>query len=107
MFELDALTSCLSTPACLVNQTTSGLIIGMLLFLVSSGVTLIFGVLHIINFAHGSFYMLGAYFAFSAYLATGNYFVAAGVGALGAALCGIVFEPIGRASCRERVGPYV
>src|SRR3546814_3889086 len=72
MFELDALTSCLSTPACLVNQTTSGLIIGMLLFLVSSGVTLIFGVLHIINFAHGSFYMLGAYFAFSAYLATGN-----------------------------------
>src|SRR3546814_11188584 len=64
----------------------------MLLFLVSSGVTLIFGVLHIINFAQGSFYMLGAYFAFYAYLATGNYFVAAGVGALGAALSGIAFE---------------
>lgn len=92
MLELDALATCLSTPACLVNQTTSGLIIGMLLFLVASGVTLIFGVLHVINFAHGSFYMLGAYFAFSTYQATGSYFLAAGVGALGAAISGIIFE---------------
>lgn len=92
MFELDALATCLSTPACLVNQTTSGLIIGMLLFLVASGVTLIFGVLHVINFAHGSFYMLGAYFAFTVYTQTGNYFLAAAAGAVGAAISGIVFE---------------
>lgn len=92
MLELDALATCLSTPACMVNQTTTGLIIGMLLFLVASGVTLIFGVLHVINFAHGSFYMLGAYFAFTVYGLTGDYFLAAAAGAAGAALSGIVFE---------------
>ena len=48
MFDFDALAACLSTSACLVNQMTSGLIIGMLLFLVASGVTLIFGVLNVI-----------------------------------------------------------
>ncbi|OAB55324.1 ABC transporter permease [Phormidium willei BDU 130791] len=92
MFDLDALVTCAASAACLVNQTTSGLIIGMLLFLVASGVTLIFGVLHVINFAHGSFYMLGAYFAFTAYALTGNYFLAAAAGALGAGVTGILFE---------------
>lgn len=92
MFDFDALAACMSTSACLVNQATSGLIIGMLLFLVASGVTLIFGVLHVINFAHGSFYMVGAYFAYTAYHLTGNYFLAAAVGAVGAGFCGILFE---------------
>ena len=50
-------------PACVVTQTTSGLIVGMLLFLVAAGLTLIFGVLKIVNFAHGTFYMLGGYIA--------------------------------------------
>ena len=57
------LLSCLSSPACVVTQATGGLIIGMLLFLVAAGLTLIFGMLKVINFTHGSFYMLGAYFA--------------------------------------------
>ncbi|WP_375593245.1 branched-chain amino acid ABC transporter permease [Algihabitans albus] len=92
MFDFDALAACMASSACLVNQATSGLIIGMLLFLVASGVTLIFGVLHVINFAHGSFYMLGAYFAFTAYVLTGNYFLAAAAGALGAGFFGILFE---------------
>ncbi|GAB5469583.1 MAG: branched-chain amino acid ABC transporter permease [Rhodospirillales bacterium] len=94
MLDLDALLTCAASSACLVNQLTSGLIIGMLLFLVASGVTLIFGVLHVINFAHGSFYMLGAYFAFTIYAASGNYFLAVLVGALGAGLCGILFERV-------------
>jgi Branched-chain amino acid ABC-type transport system, permease components len=64
----------------------------MLLFLVASGLTLIFGVLNIINFAHGTFYMLGAYFAFTAYAISGNYFIAAFFGAVGAGICGIGFE---------------
>lgn len=92
MIDFDAITSCLSVSACMVNQLTSGLIIGMLLFLVASGVTLIFGVLGVINFAHGSFYMLGAYFAYTAYLLSGNYFVAVAAGTLGAALAGIAFD---------------
>src|SRR5580693_6870863 len=61
--DLDALTGCLASPACFVTQTTSGLIIGMLLFLVAVGLTLIFGVLKVVNFTHGAFYMFGAYFA--------------------------------------------
>lgn len=92
MFDLDALATCFSTSACMVNQITSGLIIGMLLFLVASGVTLIFGVLHVINFAHGAFYMLGAYFAYTTYVLTGSYLLSALVGALGAGFFGILFE---------------
>lgn len=92
MIDFDAIFNCFSTSACVVNQLTSGLIIGMLLFLVASGITLIFGVLKVINFAHGSFYMLGAYFAYTAYLMTGNYFVAVAAGAFGAAISGILFE---------------
>ena len=67
--DLDALTGCLASSACLVTQTTSGFIIGMLLFLVAVGLTLIFGVLKVVNFSHGAFYMFGAYFAMTAYQA--------------------------------------
>ncbi len=47
-------------------QVVNGLMEGMMLFLVASGLTLIFGVTRIVNFAHGSFFMLGAFFAYSA-----------------------------------------
>jgi branched-chain amino acid transport system permease protein len=90
--DLAALANCLTTTSCLVTQTTSGLIIGLLLFLVAAGLTLIFGVLNVVNFAHGSFYMLGAYFAYTVYAATGNYLAAVLGGALGVGLCGLVFE---------------
>ena len=43
----------------------NGLVYGMLLFMLSSGLTLIFGMMGVLNFAHASFYMLGAYFAFT------------------------------------------
>ncbi|MBZ0144516.1 MAG: branched-chain amino acid ABC transporter permease, partial [Rhodocyclaceae bacterium] len=46
-------------------QLLNGLQYGLLLFLVASGLTLIFGIMGIINLAHGSFYMLGAYLAWS------------------------------------------
>ena len=106
--DLDALGACLTTPACVVNQTTSGLIVGMLLFLVAAGLTLIFGVLKIVNFAHGTFYMLGGYVAYTALGATDSYTVAVLSGTLAMALFGVLFErvlisQIGRASCRERV----
>lgn len=47
-----------------ILSTINGLIYGMLLFMLSSGLTLIFGVMGVLNFAHASLYMLGAYFAF-------------------------------------------
>ena len=43
----------------------NGIIYGLLLFMVSAGLTLIFGMMGVLNFAHASFYMLGAYFAYS------------------------------------------
>ena len=92
MLNLDALMNCFGTASCLVTQTSTGLIIGMLLFLVASGVTLIFGVLHVVNFAHGAFYMIGAYSAYSVYGATGNYYVSVLGGAVAAAILGILFE---------------
>ncbi|WP_456665915.1 branched-chain amino acid ABC transporter permease [Bradyrhizobium sp. USDA 3240] len=90
--DLDALASCLTSPACLVTQTTSGLIIGMLLFLVAVGLTLIFGVLKVVNFSHGAFYMFGAYFAMTAYQFTGSFALAILGGAVGTALLGLIFE---------------
>src|SRR5215469_16055839 len=83
--DLDALGACLTTSACVVTQTTSALIVGMLLFLVAAGVTLIFGVLRIVNFAHGTFYMLGGY-------VTDSYTLAVLSGTLAMALFGVVFE---------------
>ena len=58
--DVAALLNCLTSSSCVITQVTGGLIIGMLLFLVAVGLTLIFGVLGVINFTHGSFYMLGA-----------------------------------------------
>jgi branched-chain amino acid transport system permease protein len=68
------------------------LIIGMLLFLVAAGVSLIFGVLKVVNFAHGSFYMLGAYFTLTVYGATGSFLLAVIAAALGVGLFGLLFE---------------
>jgi len=52
-------------PSILAVQFVSGLCRAMILFLMASGLTLVFGVMRVINFAHGAFYMLGAYLAFS------------------------------------------
>ena len=57
-------------------QTLNSLQYGLLLFLVASGLTLVFGIMGIINLAHGSFYMVGAYLAFVLTSATGSLFMA-------------------------------
>ena len=57
-------------------QTLNSLQYGLLLFLVASGLTLVFGIMGIINLAHGSFYMIGAYLAFVLTSATGSLFMA-------------------------------
>ncbi len=90
--DLDALGQCVTTASCVVTQTTSGLIAGLLLFLVAAGLTLIFGVLKVVNFAHGTFYMLGGYIAFSILQATGSYTLAVLAGGAGMALFGVFFE---------------
>jgi branched-subunit amino acid ABC-type transport system permease component len=52
-------------PSMLLIQFISGLSRAMVLFLMASGLTIVFGVMRVINFAHGAFYMLGAYLAFT------------------------------------------
>jgi branched-chain amino acid transport system permease protein len=52
-------------PSVLLGQFISGLCRGMMLFVMASGLTLVFGVMRVINFAHGSFYMLAAYTAYT------------------------------------------
>ena len=81
--DTEALFECVTSLSCLVTQTSTGLIVGSLLFLVATGLTLIFGVLGIVNFAHGSLYMLGAYIALSAFRLTDSFIIATLVGAIG------------------------
>ncbi len=54
-----------------IFSTLNGLVTGLLLFMLASGLTLIFSMMGILNFAHASFYMLGAYFAYSVSLFLG------------------------------------
>ncbi|PTN45226.1 branched-chain amino acid ABC transporter permease, partial [Achromobacter xylosoxidans] len=69
-----------------------GLSLGMLLFLLASGLTLIFGMLGVINFAHGALYMLGAYLAFDIQLRTGSFIAGLVVATVGVGLVGVAME---------------
>lgn len=73
----------------LATQALPGLVYGMLLFLVSSGLTLVFGMMGILNITHAAFYMLGAYLAYTTVQITGSFWLSLltaplVVGALGA-----------------------
>ncbi|MFQ5854823.1 MAG: branched-chain amino acid ABC transporter permease [Anaerolineae bacterium] len=70
----------------------NGLTQAMLLFLIASGLSIIFGVLGVLNFAHGSLYMLGAYFAFQFMQWTGNFWLALAMAPLVVAAVGTAAE---------------
>lgn len=75
----------------LAQQLTNGLVNGMTYVLIATGLTLVFGVLHIINFAHGEFYMLGAFFTyFAAKLLGLDYISAAILATIAVAVLGIL-----------------
>jgi branched-chain amino acid transport system permease protein len=65
---------------------------GLLLFLVASGLTLIFGIMGVINLAHGSFYMIGAYMAFTLSSLTGNFALALVLGIVLSVVLGYLLE---------------
>ncbi len=73
-------------------QLLNGVQYGLLLFLVSSGLTLVFGIMGIINIAHGSFYMIGAYLAWSLTGALGNFWIALPAGILLSVMIGMLLE---------------
>jgi len=70
------------------GQALNGLSYGVLLFLLSVGLTLIFGMLDIVNLAHGSFYMLGAYAGLATLAVTGNFWLAMVVAPLAVGVMG-------------------
>lgn len=74
------------------GQALNGLSYGVLLFLLSVGLTLIFGMLDIVNLAHGSFYMLGAYAGLTMIAATENFWLALVVAPLAVGLIGALME---------------
>jgi len=76
----------------LLVQTLNGLQLGVLLFLIAAGLTLVFGVMDFINLAHGVQYMLGAYFAVMFYAMTGNFLVALVLALLAALAFGLLLE---------------
>ena len=80
-------------PATLIaEQLLNGLQFGLMLFLLAAGLTLVFGVMDMMNLAHGSLYMIGAYLMATLAQATGSFWVALPLALLATALVGLVLE---------------
>jgi len=83
----------------IVIQLINGIVGGMILALVASGLTLIFGIMDVVNFAHGELFMLGAYVGTTVMVTTGNFWMAlivafVVIGVLGAALQVTTLRPL-------------
>jgi len=77
-----------------IIQVFNGVSYGALLFLLASGLSLIFGVMRIVNLSHGSYFLLGGYVALSVIAATGSWLLALPVAALAIACVGLVMERV-------------
>ena len=75
-----------------LEQILNGLQLGVTLFLMSAGLTLTFGIMQVINLAHGSFYMVGAYVAATVTIRTGSFLLGLVTALLAAALAGMAVE---------------
>lgn len=80
------------TSILFIEQLLNGLQFGIMLFLMAAGLTLIFGVMGLINLAHGSFYMIGAFCAALVSGVTGSFWLALGTSLCGAAIAGVLIE---------------
>jgi branched-chain amino acid transport system permease protein len=76
----------------ILEQTLNGLQFGLMLFLLAAGLTLVFGIMDLINLAHGSLYMIGAYLVAAVAHATGSFAVAVLAAVVGTATIGILLE---------------
>jgi branched-chain amino acid transport system permease protein len=77
-----------------VEQCLNGLQFGLLLFLLAAGLTLVFGIMDLVNLAHGSFYMLGAYFAATFTALTGDFLIGVAFGLVATCVVGMAIEVI-------------
>ena len=75
-----------------VAQGLHGLAYGMILFLIASGLNVIFGMMGVLNLAHASFFMLSAYLGYQVAALTGNFWLALAFAPLGSALVGVAME---------------
>ncbi len=75
-----------------IEQCLNGLQFGIMLFLITAGLTLVVGIMNFVNLAQGSLFMLGAFIAASFAAATGNYYLAVPVAVAGVAVLGAVLE---------------
>ena len=78
----------------LIEQCLNGIQLGMLLFLLAAGLTLIFGIMDLVNLAHGSLYMIGAYFAATFAALTGSFIAGAFLALIATLLVGMAVEVI-------------
>jgi len=81
-------------PILVAEQILNGLQLGVMLFLMAAGLTLVFGIMNLVNLAHGSLYMVGAYLATYFYQATGSYVLGVVLGLAGTLVVGIVVEVV-------------
>ena len=85
-----------------LEQTLNGLQLGVMLFLMAAGLTLVFGIMNLVNLAHGSFYMVGAYLATYFTQITGSWLLGAVLGLAGTLVVGMVVELVALRKLYER-----
>jgi len=85
-----------------VEQCLNGLQFGVMLFLMAAGLTLVFGIMNLVNLAHGSLYMVGAYLAVAFLKATGSFAAAVVLALLGTLAVGMLVEVIALRTLYER-----
>ena len=76
----------------ILAQLLNGLVYGVLLFLMATGLSLIFGLMNVVSLAHGSFFMLGAFFGLSIFQITHSFWLAMVLAPVAVAVIGIVVE---------------
>ena len=90
------------TVALVLEQTLNGLQYGVMLFLMAAGLTLVFGIMNLVNLAHGSLYMVGAYLATAFAAWSGSFVLGAALALPATLLVGIVVEVVAPRTLYER-----
>src|SRR5439155_11255868 len=85
-----------------LEQGLNGLQFGVMLFLMAAGLTLVFGIMNLVNLAHGSFYMVGAYLATTFFSWTGSFVAAVVLSLLSTLAVGVLVELIALRTLYER-----
>jgi len=85
-----------------LEQILNGLQLGVMLFLMAAGLTLVFGIMNLVNLAHGSLYMVGAYLATWFYQATGSFALGVLLGLAGTLAVGVVVEVVALRTLYQR-----